>query len=490
LIGFRTNKAYARFWSGTTLLHQMWGEWFDAVSCLVAFSSTAKKSKPVEVADFRHTLVRLMSLCHASALEEISLCADAPEGYPCIDIGGLDQRTLRWLKECKFNKELNFNRVEVIIHMIQNLIIEKNEAGVLKVPPPILSRVFQTISRGQVNLANCKKITYTLFPMPYAQLISALLLVWSLNYVAAELELPFGDDHNDLPLEEFQGHMNASMLMLIRDESDIVPSVSGRCHRDYDLMKGNISTRRPRDFIEEGGVDEVPETKSLKKEEPKVNEAAKEKEFIVVGKAADPAPVAPPAAAPPAPAPAAPTPVPTPAPAPVLPPAPSAEELRKVAELQKHAELQRERVASLEQALHTRMDDLCGQLEDLMGNVVRLSTNVGQSTGGFQEFIKHTSRLTTQLGQTQLQLGQATGAMMELSRETNVACKTLTLKTTKDLLSVPRSPAASPGRSGDMASQGHTPQGSCPNPPQSGCPHPARAWLGGPQQLFVDVQPS
>merc|ERR1719299_299872 len=72
VLGFRTNKAWQRFWEGTTLLHQMRGEWFDSVSCLAAFSFLAKKTKPSEVAEFRHTLVRLMSLCHASALEEIS----------------------------------------------------------------------------------------------------------------------------------------------------------------------------------------------------------------------------------------------------------------------------------------------------------------------------------------------------------------------------------------------------------------------------------
>merc|ERR1719247_454110 len=72
MIAFRTNKAYGRFWDGTTLLHQMWGEWFDATSCLIAFSSLALNEKPKEVENFRHTLIRLMSLCHGSALDEIA----------------------------------------------------------------------------------------------------------------------------------------------------------------------------------------------------------------------------------------------------------------------------------------------------------------------------------------------------------------------------------------------------------------------------------
>ena len=44
--------------------------------------------------------------------------------------------------------------------------------GVLAIPPPILSRVYQTLSRGFVNLLNAKKIADTRFPFPYAQTIA------------------------------------------------------------------------------------------------------------------------------------------------------------------------------------------------------------------------------------------------------------------------------------------------------------------------------
>lgn len=279
LIGFRTNKAYQRFWDGTTLLHQMWGEWFDASSCLFAFSQLARKDKPTEVANFRHALIRLMSLLHGSALEEIAGSLEDEEGYLCLDVGGLDQKTLSYLKECKFNPNLNFNRVEVLIHMIQNLIVENQDNGVLKIPPPILSRVFQTLSRGQVNLANSKKITTTMFPFPYAQVIAWLLVAFvigtpmamasilekthwaciftvvpvfglvALNLVAGEIEMPFGDDANDLPLDEFQDHMNNSMLMLIRDETDLVPRVNEQHAHDFNAIKLNISTKRPKHFV-------------------------------------------------------------------------------------------------------------------------------------------------------------------------------------------------------------------------------------------------
>lgn len=280
MVGFRTNKAYQRFWDGTTLLNQMFGEWFDASSCLFAFSHLPRNAKAKEVNNFRQTLVRLMSLMHGSALEEISQTDHDPEGYPCIDVGGLDYDTLKWLRDSKLNtKDFGFNRVEVIIHMVQVLIVHYADTGVLKIPPPILSRVFQTISRGQVNLANCKKITMTLFPFPYAQLIKILLMVlciltpvtmasllekphWAfvftviplfgfaaLNLVAKELELPFGDDANDLPLLDFHTRMNQALLMLIRKESDIIAEVSDLASEEYFEMKEKISTKRPRDFL-------------------------------------------------------------------------------------------------------------------------------------------------------------------------------------------------------------------------------------------------
>merc|ERR1712048_1384982 len=62
-----------------------------------------------------------------------------------------------------------------MIHLIQSIIIEAQYRSILNIPPPILSRVFQTISRGFVNLLNAKKITDTRFPFPFAQLIHFLL---------------------------------------------------------------------------------------------------------------------------------------------------------------------------------------------------------------------------------------------------------------------------------------------------------------------------
>lgn len=283
LLSFRTNQAMERFWEGTGLLHQMRGEWFDSVSCCVTFSRGGQIDQPEGVRVFRHTLVRLMSLCHGSALAEIAVEDD--ESIVTIDSFGLNTETLQHLKVC--NEENHFNRVEVLLHLIQSLITKGLEDEILMIPSPILSRVYQTLSRGFVNLLNAKKIADTRFPFPYAQLIAMLLLghlvltplmiscliahkVWaplftfvpifgmfSLSFIGIELENPFGDDDNDLPLERFQSEMNTCLLMLLHDGADLIASVDEeRCIMDFSALERGIQnapivrTRRLSKFAE------------------------------------------------------------------------------------------------------------------------------------------------------------------------------------------------------------------------------------------------
>merc|ERR1719183_2741457 len=204
-----------------------------------------------------------MSLCHGSSLEEIA--GDAIK-LDSIDVFGLDDSTLNHLREC--HDVHGFNKVEVMLHLIQSLITRALDDGVIKIPPPIASRVYQTISRGFVNLLNAKKITDTRFPFPYAQLISFLLFLhtiltpmiisgiikskvlcavfifipifgmFSLNFIASELENPFGTDDNDLPLAHFQEEMNSCLLMLLHTNTDMISTTSSKCVIDfYELLK-------------------------------------------------------------------------------------------------------------------------------------------------------------------------------------------------------------------------------------------------------------
>lgn len=287
LLSFRTRQALGRFWEGTGLLHQMRGEWFDAISCLMAFSRHSLETNPEGVWEFRHTLVRLTSLMHGCALHELKDIAS--EHFEVLDLNGLDKDTLDYLRHCK---DLSFNRFEALLHMIHVLITENDELGVIDIAPPILSRVYQELSRGMVNLHNAKKITDTQFPFPYAQLMMTLLLLhavltpmvfsglivnpwwaavvtlvpifgmFSINFVATELEMPFGDDDNDLPLQTFQADMNTSLVMLIHENADLLPTVGERAVRNFDDLCKAI------DKIDVGSVT------SMRRESVKMTEPA------------------------------------------------------------------------------------------------------------------------------------------------------------------------------------------------------------------------
>merc|ERR1711871_1287789 len=151
--------------------------------------------------------------------------------------------------------------------------------------------------------------------------------------------------------------MNRSMLMLIRDESDIVPGICSRCAMDYATMKANISTKRPRHFVVEDDVSDKP---------AEAKDDGQSRALKVDSKLAEP--VTPKAVAP-TPAPASSTPI-------------VAEQ--KGAD-QKTVDIQKG-VAALEQALQKRMDDLCVKLEDLMANAGSLSIQMENGAGAFQNF--------------------------------------------------------------------------------------------------------
>jgi len=72
------------------------------------------------------------------------------------------------------------------------------------------------------------------------------------NYIAVELENPFGDDWNDLPLEEMQDDMNRSLISLLRKHAVRPPKFDFVADRDKDLEKSLV-----RDFPSNAGGEVV-----------------------------------------------------------------------------------------------------------------------------------------------------------------------------------------------------------------------------------------
>jgi len=250
VLSFRTSTALNRYWTGNSLLHQMRVEWYSATSCLVAFTQQSTKPKK-EIEQFHHLLVRLMSLLFGLALHQIQDNVD--NKYCILGIDELDAESLMYLQECT-EKELN--KVQVVMHWIQNLVTHNSATGMLPVPAPILTRVYQDLSKGMLIQADARNITEVPFPFPYAQIIVVLLIshmcltpvavcvlaessawafvitfvtvtpLWAMNFVAGEIEQPFGNDHNDLPLEKLQEEMNASLLMLLDNRANNLPKLA------------------------------------------------------------------------------------------------------------------------------------------------------------------------------------------------------------------------------------------------------------------------
>jgi len=252
LVVFRTSEAYSRFWDGCTATHLMRAEWIDAAISIMAFCrhSTAPEE---EITRFKHLTVRLFSLLHAMALGEIEECEDFEDvmafDLELIDPCGLDRESWRILKTCH-------NKVILVFTWLQTVIVENIKTGILEIPAPILSRVFQELANGMVALHEAQKISNIPFPFPYAQTCDALLFIhwlitplvtaqwtsnmwsaaifgfvqvfilWSLNNIAVEIEHPFGNDANDLDASQMQLDMNMNLLLVLHPAATRAPQLS------------------------------------------------------------------------------------------------------------------------------------------------------------------------------------------------------------------------------------------------------------------------
>lgn len=255
-VSFRAQRAYARWWEGGTLLQQARGEWFNAYSSLIAFC-TGSDAKRNDVNKFQQLLARLMSMLYASAL--MSIATEPDLDFEIIDASGMDTNHIQYL-------QTQPDKCEIIMQWIQRLIVNNMGNGVLPIPPPVISRVFQELSRGIVNIHNVRKITEFQFPFPAAQMIVVMLLVqwiltpvvtglhvgspawscclsffpifacWGINYLAGELEQPFGIDYNDMPLHFMQASMNMSLLALLDADAQNPPEL------DVDVARINLQT--------------------------------------------------------------------------------------------------------------------------------------------------------------------------------------------------------------------------------------------------------
>lgn len=248
MVVFRSNQAWSRYWQGAMLMQQVRGEWYTAISSLFAFCNSTDE-RHEEVAKFQRQTVRLMSFLYACALHGLS-----GGDFEILNQDGIDYEAVDFLDKCCVMSKGRDVKCEVILQWLQRLISAQLETGILPIAAPILSLVFNELARGVVHIQSMRTINTLLFPFPYAQLCSTLLVVytcgvplaagyimdswwgaagtcfanvfvlWGVNYLAAELERPFGDDLNDLPLEEEMQTFNDLLRLLLQKEVGIPAS--------------------------------------------------------------------------------------------------------------------------------------------------------------------------------------------------------------------------------------------------------------------------
>jgi len=115
LVVFRTQQAYSRYWEGVSLVQVTRGQWFNAASSLVAFCS-ADPEKKEKVEQFQHLLIRLISILHCTALQQIADVED-DANWTTIDRSGIDIPSMSYLAT-------KTEKCEIIFLWIQRLIIE------------------------------------------------------------------------------------------------------------------------------------------------------------------------------------------------------------------------------------------------------------------------------------------------------------------------------------------------------------------------------
>mmetsp|Transcript_127630 Transcript_127630/g.330848 ORF Transcript_127630/g.330848 Transcript_127630/m.330848 type:complete len:381 (+) Transcript_127630:1293-2435(+) len=211
---------------------------------------------------FQHRLVRLISLLYGAALSEVSEMQS--NAFEFIDIDDFEHESLEFL-------EASSHKCEIVLQWVQRLIVEAHDTNILKVAPPILTRVYNQLGNGIVILNNAEKLNDFPMPFPLAQIIIFMLLLhwgitalvvatsmshpvwvfltsfaavfgfWGVHYIGLELEQPFGDDPNDVPLCELQRVLNTSLRELMHVRARTPPKFKFVPAKHQSLQANTVS---------------------------------------------------------------------------------------------------------------------------------------------------------------------------------------------------------------------------------------------------------
>ena len=160
---------------------------------------------------------------------------------PLPVIGGVSDAEIRFLQIAKGP----YAKTQLCFNWLSEFIIREHLAGSLgNVAPPIVSRIFQFLGDGMIFYNHARKIMFIPFPFGHAQLsvffclvmvivipflmhewtdepligtiltFLTVLCLFGINEVARDLENPFRNFPNELPLVNFQAQYNESLITM------------------------------------------------------------------------------------------------------------------------------------------------------------------------------------------------------------------------------------------------------------------------------------
>jgi predicted membrane chloride channel (bestrophin family) len=156
-------------------------------------------------------------------------------------IGGISDNEVLFLQAAKNPSA----KVSLVFMWVIEYITREGRYGATgAIAPPILSRTYQVLSDGMTSYNQARKVAYVPFPFPHAQITALYTLLvtffmpvlmlqfvtnlsfgFILNFltvmcftglqeVSRELESPFLNEPNDIPLNNYQAQFNESLLVM------------------------------------------------------------------------------------------------------------------------------------------------------------------------------------------------------------------------------------------------------------------------------------
>ena len=235
----------------------MLGHWTDLTA--VAFSFTKHSEQEQDrIRIFKHAVARLVSLLNAVIFADLEgskeNATNRALNYELLDVEGLDNAALEHLQLADGQHLIPL----MVFQWFHNLIVQEISTGVLSIPAPLLTRVFQAMNQAMLSYEDARKYASTPFPFPYTAAMEIVLTVhffltplmvsswelelpgvlcfnfflvfmmWLLHLVPRDFENPFAVQLAGLDTEKLQNTMNEILVNLMTDPMDYCPRESAQ----------------------------------------------------------------------------------------------------------------------------------------------------------------------------------------------------------------------------------------------------------------------